>query len=321
MNGSSRSEPAGRTRRVSRGRRPGWPRGDDRPAVRSSCLRRASNRCRRPPASSSRACFSSSRNVDQYVSSYSSTIWNVHRPARTLRPTSSVSSRSASRVVPGLPERGQSLAELDVGGTGQLVERVEVPAGTLAGLQRLRQLAQRLDGGVVDARRRAVVGIRQVLRRDVGHRGLLVFGRRFGAVVRVVRVLACRADSVPSLSQVMVGSAGRSIVPFGRAAQFCSGPVGDPGSAIRVSDPRSAVGVRRAGIRQARRSAFWLSGSAGGGWPGADERPRRRAGTACWPRSRRSCPRTRTTGPGPRRRPPTPGCGWPPGPGTSDRGR
>ena len=37
----------------------------DRPAVRSSCLSRASYRWRRPPASSSRACFSSSRNRDQ----------------------------------------------------------------------------------------------------------------------------------------------------------------------------------------------------------------------------------------------------------------
>ena len=45
----------------------------------------------------------------------------------------------------------------------QAVEAVEVAAGVLDDLERLGQLAEGLDGGVVDAGRTAVLGDRQVL--------------------------------------------------------------------------------------------------------------------------------------------------------------
>ena len=45
-------------------------------------------------------CLPSSAADDQYVSSYSSMIWNVHRPGRTLRPMISRSTRSATASWP-----------------------------------------------------------------------------------------------------------------------------------------------------------------------------------------------------------------------------
>ena len=88
---------------------------------------------------------------DQYVSSYSSTTWKVHRPSMTLRPTRSCSIRSASSVCPASRSRSHALAQLQVGAPGELVEAVEVPAGPLGGLERLADLADRLDGLVVHA--------------------------------------------------------------------------------------------------------------------------------------------------------------------------
>ena len=67
------------------------------------------------------------------------------RPSRMLRPTSSRSIRSARSVCPASRSCVDALAEGEVGGAAEPVEAVEEPAGGLDGLQRLADLAERLD--------------------------------------------------------------------------------------------------------------------------------------------------------------------------------
>ena len=58
--------------------------------------------------------------------------------------------------MPGVAQGVDRLTERQVGAARELVEGVEVPARPLGGLQRLGQLADRLDGCLVDAVRDAV---------------------------------------------------------------------------------------------------------------------------------------------------------------------
>ena len=62
----------------------------------------------------------------------------------------------------GLAQQVDGLAERQVAHAGEPVEGVEVAASVLDDLERLRQLAQRLDGLVVDALGTAVLGCGQV---------------------------------------------------------------------------------------------------------------------------------------------------------------
>ena len=88
----------------------------------------------------------------------------------TLRPTSSWEIRSASASWPAARSAVDGLAERDVGRAGELVERVEVAAGPLAGLQRLGQLAERVDGLDRSPRPGSGVEDRKVLAGYLGHR-------------------------------------------------------------------------------------------------------------------------------------------------------
>jgi hypothetical protein len=76
--------------------------------------------------------------------------------------------------VPGLPQRFDRVAQLNVGGAGQLVEGVEVPAGAFAGLQGLGQLSECFHRLVADTTRCGVALVRQVF----GHQLLLPIGSR-----------------------------------------------------------------------------------------------------------------------------------------------
>ena len=79
-------------------------------------------------------------------------------------------------VVSGVAQRLDGLAELDVGRSRQLMERVEVAAGAIAGLQSLGQLPERIDRVITHPARGRPSG--QVVRRHVGHgprpRGLVL---------------------------------------------------------------------------------------------------------------------------------------------------
>ncbi len=66
-------------------------------------------------------------------------------------------------IVTGLSEEVDGISEGEVGGPRHPVEAVEAAARVLDDLERLGQLAERLDGGIVDSVRTAVLGDRQVL--------------------------------------------------------------------------------------------------------------------------------------------------------------
>jgi len=54
-------------------------------------------------------------------------------------------------VMAGLPKEVNGLADLQIGGTRELVERVQVSTCPFGGFQRLRELPNRRHGGIVDA--------------------------------------------------------------------------------------------------------------------------------------------------------------------------
>src|SRR6185312_12815286 len=69
---------------------------------------------------------------------------------------------AGERVVAGLAQEVDGLAEGEVAHPGQAMEGVEVATGVLDDLEGLRELAERLDGLVVDALGPSVLGCGQV---------------------------------------------------------------------------------------------------------------------------------------------------------------
>ena len=202
------------------------------------------------------------------MSSYSSTIWKLHRPSRMLRPTSSCSIRSASSVWPASRSSRDGLAEGEVGGAAQPVEGVEMPARGLHGLERLGQLARAGDGLVADAV------------------GSLVLGE----------LVAHRGGRYPSVSQrqTMASVGGPSAVPQARdlrrhgialAATLCRVGAAAPlvdldqrGDHVAEVDQQAAVLVPGGAGAASRSRAPRRPGRSARGCPAAG--PRRRASTA-----------------------------------------
>src|SRR5690606_741077 len=113
-------------------------------------------------------------------------------------------------VTAGLAQHPGGLAQLDVRAAGQLVERVQVAAGPLARLQRLRHLADGVDDRVGHALGRGVVGQRQLV--GTGHPTTVPQGRHPRAAIasRSTRIARgptpCSAASSSSLSRATSSS-------------------------------------------------------------------------------------------------------------------
>ena len=161
------------------------------PSVRRSSFIPASCRCRRPPVSGrAPRCSSAPERRPVGVVVLLDDLEGPPASGITLRPTSSRSSRSATLGVAGVAEQPAGLAELEVGGAGELVEGVEVPAGPLDRLQGLAELADRGDDRRLSGRSSRVLVAHASLRTPARLHHLAT-----GALLGMVRVMSCKGRS------------------------------------------------------------------------------------------------------------------------------